>query len=175
MNRRCSESRFTSISESVFKQLEALPRRSTFKRGTRDIKRGCVQQWGDHMPSADEVATRVSYRGNEKHKNYPAPNGEWTPRHSGDAANCAHFVWSAWPELAAVLRESIRRSCVQFDQEEPFPVRAWAYINDVLHEARITNARTGEYHGFPLQQERHKPLDPHNLLADAPRVTIPTI
>jgi hypothetical protein len=61
------------------------------------------------------------------------------------------------------------------EADEQFPTRVWAYINGILHEAKITNSVTGEYHGMPLEYESQKPDDPHDLLRNAPRVTIPVI
>jgi hypothetical protein len=61
------------------------------------------------------------------------------------------------------------------EPDERFPTRVWAYINDRLHEAKITNPATGEYHGMPLDYESQKPDDPHELLRNAPRVTLPVI
>lgn len=127
---------------------------------------------GRSHTDAAEVAERVSYRGSGKHKSYPAPNHEWEPVHRPGTAVCARFNPTEWHRLEEALRESIRRSCVQLEPRRGFPTRAWAYINGTLHEARLTNQGNGEYHGFPLEYESQKPEDPHDLLRNAPRVTI---
>jgi hypothetical protein len=117
----------------------------------------------------------VRYGGSGKHKNYPAPHGEWVPVHRPGTALCDHFDQANWPQLVQSLQEAIRRSCVQLDADLEFPIRAWAFINGKLHEARITNQGSGEYHGFPLDYESQKPEDPHGLLRNAPRVDIPVV
>jgi len=134
-----------------------------------------VDLWGDHTPTAETIAREVSYGGSGKHKRYPAPNGEWTPVCRPGCFECQHFAEANWPQLVEVLRDAIRRSCVQLEPDERFPTRVWAYINGRLHEAKITNSVTGEYHGMPLEYESQKPDDPHELLRNAPRVTIPVI
>jgi hypothetical protein len=75
--------------------------------------------------------------------------------------------------LQRVLRRAINAGCVDVEFRGDFPSRAWAFINDTLHEARLTNQQTGEYHGFPIDYEEQYPLDPHDILRTAPRVQIP--
>ena len=72
------------------------------------------------------------------------------------------------------LREAIRCGCVSREFRGDFPSRVWAFVNGYLHEARLTNEKSGEYHGFPLQYEEQQPKDPdHLLMRKAPHVTIP--
>ena len=149
-----------------------MPRPPSYQRPERDFKPGRVDKWGDHVPSAEEVASRVQYGGSGKHKNYPAPHREWEPVLRPGTSGCARFDQSEWPRLVETLREAIRRSCVQLDPQKEFPTRVWAYINGKLHEAKITNQGNGEYHGFPLEYASQEPDDPHDLLRNAPRVTI---
>jgi hypothetical protein len=75
--------------------------------------------------------------------------------------------------LLSALRNAIRAGCVSSFRGE-FPQRAWAWINGVLHEARLTNAGTGEYHGFPINDRRQYP-EPLDFVEAAPRVEIPVI
>jgi hypothetical protein len=53
-----------------------------------------------------------------------------------------------------------------------FPDRVWVWINNVLHEARLTNRELGDYHGFPIDDPCQYP-EPAELLEEAPRVQIP--
>jgi hypothetical protein len=152
-----------------------MARRPTHQRKENDYKPGRVDLWGTHAPPAHELAESVRYVGSGKHKNYPSPHGEWIPIHRPGTARCAHFVESEWPRLLEALRLAICNSCVQFEPGKPFPTRVWAYINDKLHEAKITNQGTGEYHGIPLEYESQMPDDPHDLLRNAPRVYIEAV
>jgi hypothetical protein len=52
--------------------------------------------------------------------------------------------------------------------ENEFPSRVWAYINGILHEARLHNVQLGEYHGFPLEFPEQMPIDPNGMLRKAP-------
>lgn len=71
------------------------------------------------------------------------------------------------------LRQAILAGCVDVEFRGDFPARVWAFVNGTLHEARLTNEQSGEYHGFPLQYEEWQPKDPDGLLRNAPRVEIP--
>jgi hypothetical protein len=71
------------------------------------------------------------------------------------------------------LRQAICCRCVSREFRGNFPSRVWAFVNGVLHEARLTNEAAGEYHGFPLQYEDQQPKDPDHILRNAPHVTIP--
>jgi len=152
-----------------------MPRPPSHQRPEHAFRPGRVDLWGDRRPTAAEIAERVSYNGSGKHKRYAAPNGEWTPVHRPGTAECQQFAQTDWLQLIDALREAIRQSCVQLEPGREFPRRVWAYINGKLHEARITNPQSGEYHGFPLDYASQKPDDPHNLLKNAPSVSIPVI
>jgi len=69
------------------------------------------------------------------------------------------------------LRQSIRAGFVS-DFRGKYPYRVWVWINDVLHEARLTNAETGDYHGFPIDDPSQYP-EQAELLKAAPRVQVP--
>ncbi len=146
------------------------PRPPAHQRREHDFKPGHVDRMD--LRVASQIAERVTYGGHGKHKDYPAPDHEWEPVHRIGTARCGRFSKSDWPQLQTLLREAICRSCVQLEAQSEFPVRVWAYINDRLHEARVTNRGIGLYHGFPLDFESQKPLDPHDLLRNAPRATI---
>ena len=75
--------------------------------------------------------------------------------------------------LLDVLRRAIRAGCVS-EFGGAFPDRDWAWINGVLHEARITDKRTGDYHGFPVNDRRQYP-EPIDQVEAAPRVEIPVV
>ena len=110
-----------------------------------------------------------------EHKSYPPPpeqKGLWTFTNRSGKAKCGRFDPSDWPKLVDALRDAIRSGLVHEDFTGDFPRRVWVYINGVLHEARLSNATLGQYHGFPLEYEEQRPSDPDGLLKDVPRVTI---
>jgi hypothetical protein len=90
-----------------------------------------------------------------------------------DKAKCDHYAEDQWPRLLEVLQAAIRAGIVS-DFRGEFPERAWAWINGVLHEARLTNEGTGDYHGFPINDPRQYP-EPIDRVEAAPRVEIPTL
>ena len=143
-----------------------------YQRPEHDHKRGRVDQWGPDRTPAAEIARRISYRGIGKHKDYRAPAGQWTPVRRPGASLCDKYPVEEWKRIEQAMREAVEQSCVQLETGKEFPTRIWIYINDKLHEARITTPGGGEYHGFPLNYKSQEPTDPHDLLRKAPCVRI---
>ena len=135
-----------------------------FRRG---IKRGRIVEWPAEADSPEDVAARVTYTGNPIHKTYPSSAGP--PALRADKAKCDVYAEGDLPRLLDALREAITQRCVG-PFHGKFPTRAWVWINDVLHEARLTGG--GDYHGFPLNDRRQYP-EPADRLENAPRVEIP--
>lgn len=75
--------------------------------------------------------------------------------------------------LQVLLANAIKAPCIDADFRGDFPSRAWGYVNNVLHEARLHNETLGEYHAFPLDYAEQYPVDPFGLLRNAPRVELP--
>lgn len=143
-----------------------MARRPSFQHG---IKRVRISEWPSGAAAPDDLADRVSYTGNPKHKTYPSPAGP--PAKRADAAKCDKYATADWPKLQCALRRAIRAQCVS-DFRGDFPFRAWVWINGVLHEARLTNEATGDYHGFPINDLSQYP-EPLERVEAAPRVEIP--
>jgi hypothetical protein len=120
-----------------------------------------------------ELAAKVRYVPSGEHKTYPSETGLWTIGHKIDKAKCDRFDPAHWPRIEQVLQDPVRHGCIDSEFRGEFPARAWAYINDTLHEARLSNLVNGEYHGFPLDYPEQFPEDPACLLRNAPRVAIP--
>jgi len=132
-------------------------------RFQRSIKRGRICDWPEGVGTPDEVAARVTYTGNPIHKSYPSPAGPAALR--ADESKCDVYDAADWPRLL----EAIRHGCVG-EFRGSFPSRAWIWINEVLHEARLTGG--SDYHGFPVNDQRQYP-EPVDSLENAPRVEIP--
>lgn len=149
-----------------------MPKRPRHRRSSDDFSPGTIVQWPPDQPGPEDIARRVRYIASGEHKSYPPPvAGLWTLNPKADKAKCDRFAEAEWPRLQEALRAAIEAGCVGKFRRE-FPSRAWIYINNILHEARLSNPAIGEYHGFPLEYEEQYPDDPHGLLGDAPRVTI---
>ena len=144
---------------------------SGFQRVPDDFKPGKLIAWEADGPTRQTLARRVRYSSNGAHKTYTSPNGEWTPCLQRGKASCWKFDQNNWPRLVDLLRRAIVAGCVAEFQND-FPSRAWTYINDTLHEARLHNAQLGEYHGFPLEFPEQFPIDSNNILRNAPREQI---
>jgi hypothetical protein len=138
-------------------------------RANRPIRKGQIVPWPDNTVSSRELANQVSYVGSPKHKTYPSPAGP--PAHYADNAKCATYTYEQWPQLLEALRHAIASQATD-EFRGAFPSRAWAFVNGVLHEARLTNEATGEYHAFPVDDEIQYPA-PKSQLSKVPHVAIP--
>jgi hypothetical protein len=133
----------------------------------RSIRRGQIVDWPQNAESPEDLASRVTYTGNPMHKTYPSPAGQ--PAWRADKAKCDLYDRRDWPRLRDALQRAITARCVgQFQGD--YPSRAWVWINNVLHEARLTGQ--GDYHAFPLNDPRQYP-EPADRVENAPRVEIP--
>lgn len=141
-------------------------RRPSFQHGIKRVK---ISPWPAGGIAPDELATQVTYTGSPKHKTYPSPAGP--PAKRADAAKCDRYAPEDWAKLRDALQLAIRAGCVS-EFRGKFPFRAWVWINGVLHEARLTNEATGDYHGFPLNDPSQYP-EPREQVEAAPRVKIP--
>ncbi len=147
-------------------------RRPGYQREPGDFKRARVAAWPSGKPTPAAVAQRARYVASGEHKDYPSPEGLWTMARKAGKAKCPHFKQTEWHLLQEVLRQAISASCVHGEFRGDFPLRAWAFINDVLYEARLSNQGNGDYHGFPLEYEEQRPDDPDGLLRSAPHAAV---
>ena len=145
-----------------------MARRPQFQRR---IKRGQFCDWPSGAGTPAEIAARVTYAGSPLHKTYPSPAG--SPAFRADEAKCDEYPTELWPMLREALQAAIRSGCVG-EFRGMFPQRAWIWINDVLHESRLTNAGSGDYHGFPIDDSRQYPV-PVDRLEAVSRVQIPAV
>lgn len=139
-------------------------------RRPKDFKPGRIGGWPSERSNQGEIAKRVSYVADAKHKDHPAPNGEWQLGGNSDGEKCEYIRPEVWPELGALLRAAVEAGVVDAKFRGDFPARLWVYVNDKLHEARLSNQETGEYHGFPLDYRQNYPMDPGDRLHLAPRI-----
>jgi hypothetical protein len=120
------------------------PKRPNYQRSS---KRGQLTDWPEGFGTPDEIAKVVQLRGNTEHKTYPTRFGP--PANYADKSKCDQFAEKDWPQLEEALREAIRSGIVGIFRGN-FPSRAWVWINETLHEARLENHLLGHYHGYPL-------------------------
>lgn len=137
----------------------------------RGIKLGKLGNWPLDADLPDAVASRVTYSGDPVHKTYRSRNRAAAWRPGRDKTQCDSFDDTQWPDLQKLLEAAIRTEYVSEDFEGGFPKRAWAWVNGVLHEARLTNQENGGYHGFPIDNEAQYP-EPRNRLRNAPHAEI---
>lgn len=143
-------------------------------RREKDFKPGVVTGWRERSVDRAALVRVAYYIPDGKHKRYPAPNREWTLCTRPEGEECPRIDPKRWFRLQEILRAAMAAGAVMFRKEDPseYPARVWAFIDGRLFEARRSNAENGGYHGFPLVFEQNFPLDPHDLLARAPRESL---
>jgi hypothetical protein len=74
-----------------------------------------------------------------------------------DASKCD----PRWTREAAVraLRRAIQDGHVSASWIDGFPRLVWILIDGVLYEARLSNSVLGEYHAYPLEDQREWPKE----------------
>lgn len=145
-------------------------KRPAYREPKHDIKPGHIVDWPADAPAPADVASCVKYAGNAEHKTYLSQAGP--PAYKWDKSKCDRFEPETWPLLEQALRDAIKAGCIaRFNGD--FPSRAWAYVNGVLHEARLHNFMLGECHAFPINDTIQFPT-PIDRLQNAPHVTIAT-
>jgi len=142
-------------------------------RSPTDFKPGVIVGWPAHITDTETVAARARYYPDGKHKDYPAPNQEWRLTSNSEGTKCLRIRPEHWPLIDNALRDALREGVIGPLRPGGFPDRAWAFVNDRLHEARLSNPEAGWYHAFPLDYREQWPADPRNLLERAPRIDLP--
>lgn len=105
----------------------------------------------------------ANYVGSPYHKRYPVGAGVGQLR--SDKTECPPEI--PWEEAREVLTRAIDEALHQGDciheENEQWPRLVWgrsefrseAGVSTVVWEARLSNRVTGEYHAYPIQQDRH--------------------
>src|SRR4051812_28389537 len=105
------------------KTAPAMPDRPQERR-PKDFKPGEVTGWRPGVDCAPLVE-RAHYIPDGKHKNYPAPNGEWTLCTRPEGTRCPTIPPEKWRHLQTHLRCAMASGAVQFHPEDDseFPAR----------------------------------------------------
>ncbi|HPG66156.1 MAG TPA: hypothetical protein PLO37_04865 [Candidatus Hydrogenedentes bacterium] len=100
-----------------------------------------------------ELARRVSYIGSPEHKTYPLAGSN--PNLRSDASKCDKALVGREDDIAGWLRRAIGNGWIGAPWEGEFPRYAWHRVDDVVFEARLVNRDTGEYKGYPLEEDEY--------------------
>jgi hypothetical protein len=101
------------------------------------------------------IITRVTYTGSPYHRSVGSKAGP-VARRAGLTSRCPPS-WTN-PKATEALRLAIREGKVScYWEGAGFPRFVWYLEGDVLYEARLTNRENGEYHAYPLEDQRQWP------------------
>lgn len=134
--------------------------RPSFRRKDKPRRIG---NWPEGVDAARKVSARVNFACNTEHKSYPSAAG--TPALHSDKAKCDKYERRDIPKLREALRKAIEAECVGEEFRGGYPARAWVWISEVLHEAKLYQQEQGEYHGFPIDDPSQYP-EPEKLLKE---------
>lgn len=103
----------------------------------------------------NNAANVAIYRGSPYHRTRQSPMGSSADRSWPDASKC-DLRWTRETAVRA-LRRSIRDGQVSASWIGSFPRLVWTLADGVLYEARLSNSVLGEYHAYPLEDQREWP------------------
>jgi len=135
--------------------LKKPPRRT---RKPRNKKRVLVVA-SENRAAASALLTKASqsavYKGSPYHRVRGSKMGASADRQWPDASKCDPNLTRE--TATRVLRAAIRDGQVSAAWRDGFPRMVWAMIDGVLYEARLSNSTQGEYHAYPLEDQREWP------------------
>ncbi len=106
-----------------------------------------------HVPpntDLSDLANRVAYVGSPEHKDFPSFAGQ--PKRRADASICPRHIRDA-DRVTEWLRAAIRRGLIDGHWDGNFPRHVWYKDGDTVYEARLVNRGSGEYKGYPLNDD----------------------
>lgn len=106
------------------------------------------------LPDAEarqQLAGKVRYVGSAEHKRHPSFAGPPAPR--ATASLCDPSFANQQEMLTRWLREAIEQGQFSRNWDGDFPRNAWIRKDGIVYEARLVNQGSGEYKGWPLEQE----------------------
>jgi hypothetical protein len=103
------------------------------------------------------AAERAQYTGSPYHRTAGSKMGSKTDRRWPDASKCD----PDWTRDVATgsLRRAIADGTVSRAWQNGFPRLVWYLHEGVLYEARLSNSVSGEYHAYPLEDQREWPKE----------------
>ena len=99
----------------------------------------------------DVLASRVHYVGSPEHKDVVSFAGR--PQLRADASCCPRDVAADRERINQWLRTAIRTGATGAPWEGAFPRYVWYKHQETVFEGRLVNRETGEYKGYPLEQD----------------------
>jgi hypothetical protein len=103
------------------------------------------------------AAATARYAGSPYHRVRGSKMGSSVDRLWPDASKCDPR-WTR--ELAnRALKSAIQDCHVSAAWVSGFPRMVWCFNDGILYEARLSNSGSGEYHAYPLEDEREWPKE----------------
>ena len=149
-----------------------MARRPEFRRGSSEIKRGRIGIWPTDKPDQAKVAKRARYVPSGEHKGYPSKAGAWVFGPKKSRTLCLKYSDESFLKIHKGIAIALAGPCISEEFRGDFPARAWVWVDDVLHELRLTSETAGEYHGFPINYSEDFPEDPLGRMKDCPHVKV---
>ena len=97
------------------------------------------------------LAEQARYVGSPEHKDVTSFAGQ--PRLRADASCCPREMAEDQQTIDEWLRSAIRRGATGAPWEGVFPRYVWYKHQETVFEGRLVNRETGEYKGYPLNQD----------------------
>ena len=135
-----------------------------FRRLTRHGKaatraKGQLRHWAsvqELRAYGEQLAAKVQYRGNPKHKRNPGNFGLTPPAQALPGATlCDDSGVCSRQEATALLRDGAMLGLVDVHETNGWPRMIWSVRqhDHMVFEARLENRQQGHYHGYPMHED----------------------
>lgn len=125
------------------------PKRRAKREGKKEVRK-------DPRPNdLAKAAERAHYVGSPYHKLPGAEMGPPATRRWPHASKCER-TWTRESATRA-LKEAIRAGLVSEEWRGEFPRYVWHVTKEAVYEGILSNQDGGDYHAYPLEDERQWP------------------
>lgn len=124
------------------------------RNGTYNTKRqlAALENWSNDR--LEQLSQRLRYGGNPEHKRNPGNFGLTPPSAARKGKLlCDEIGLFQRQEALALLRSGVAAGLISERCVNGWPQNIWAVREGRVLEAQLEQSETGNYHGYPLQQE----------------------
>lgn len=117
-----------------------------------------------HAFDLEELANRISYGGNAKHKKTPWFGGD--PRPDTKGTLCPNFLHDQQASVVEWLKQTVLAGAIDSRYNGGYPKHVWYMHEGIMYEAKLDQKLSGSYHGNPLKDPKFWPRGYERIYGD---------